>query len=108
MPPTNRPFTVRFTPAAAEDLEVACSYVSDRNQTAARALLERLEDAARRLGEFPDMGSPLSAEKFDFVAPGIRFLTVEPYVMFYRLSESEIAVLRVLHMRQDSLGELLG
>ena len=106
MAPTNRPLPVRFAPLAADDLEVAFAYVDDRDRAAALSLLGKLEDATCRLGEFPEMGAPLSADQFEFIAPGVRFVAVEPYTLFYRSHADAIVVLRILHSRRDALGAL--
>jgi plasmid stabilization system protein ParE len=59
------------------------------------------------LGELPEMGAPLSPEAYELLRPGIRFVVVEPYAVFYRTSDRTVTVLRVLHLRRDFLGELL-
>lgn len=98
---------VVLAPAAASDLDEAFAYVAERNRPAALESLARIEAAVRRLGEFPDMGSPLSPEEFELLQPGIRFAVVEPYAVFYRASGDAVTVLRILHLRRDFLGELL-
>ena len=99
---------VALTPAAADDLDEAFAYVAERNREAALDLLTRIETAVRALGDFPDMGAPLSPEEYELVEPGIRFVVVEPYAIFYRTSPDAVIALRVLHLRRDFLGELLG
>jgi toxin ParE1/3/4 len=99
---------VRFTPAAADDLDSAFAYVSEHDVAAAYALLSRLQQAVDRLADFPDMGVTLSPEEFELVTPGVRFIVVEPYVVFYRAADAAIVVLRILHSRRDFLSELLG
>lgn len=99
---------IRFTPAAADDLDEAFAYVTMRNRAAAASLLARIEQAVERLGELPEMGAPLAPEEFELVGPGVRFVVVEPYVIFYRVADAAVVILRVLHSRRDSLGELLG
>jgi len=99
---------VVLTRTAADDLDEAFAYVAERNREAALELLTRIETAVRTLGTFPGMGAPLSPEEFELVQPGIRFIAVEPYAIFYRASEGAVTVLRILHLRRDFLGELLG
>lgn len=99
---------VALTPAAADDLDEAFAYVAERNREAALDLLTRIETAVRTLGDLPDMGAPLSLEEYELVEPGIRFVVVEPYAIFYRTSADTVTVLRILHLRRDFLGELLG
>lgn len=105
-PERGRP--VVLTRAAADDLDEAFAYVAARHRTAALALLGRIESAVLQLGEFPDMGAPLSSGEYELLEPGIRFVVVEPYAVFYRASADAVTLLRVLHLRRDFLGELLG
>ena len=98
---------VALTPAAADDLDEAFAYVAERNRAAALESLARVEAAVRMLGEFPDMGAPLSPEEYELLQPGIRFVVVEPYAVFYRASAGAVTVLRILHLRRDFLGEML-
>ena len=58
------------------------------------------------LREFPLLGAPLVAAEDDPVEPGLRFVVVEPYLLFYRALEDDVVILRILHARRDSLGEL--
>jgi plasmid stabilization system protein ParE len=53
------------------------------------------------------MGAPLSPEEYELPRPGIRFVVVEPYAIFYRTTADAVIVLRILHLRRDFLGELL-
>jgi toxin ParE1/3/4 len=99
---------VVLTPTAADDLDEAFAYVAERNRRAAFDSLARIEAAVRMLGELPDMGAPLSPEEYELLRPGIRFVVVEPYAVFYRISAEAVTVLRILHLRRDFLGELLG
>jgi toxin ParE1/3/4 len=105
VPPSSR-LLVRFTSAAADDLDVAFAFVSERNRSASADLLARLREATDRLSAFPEIGTALPSEEFGFVAPGIRFVVVEPYLVFYRVTGDGVVVLRILHARQDSLGAL--
>jgi toxin ParE1/3/4 len=108
MPSRHRPLPVRMTPAAVEDLEVAFAYVEERNRRAAHELLSQFRETLSQLGEFPQIGAPLSPQEFELLEPGVRLVVVQPYVVFYRMRSDEVVVLRILHARRDSLGELLG
>ena len=99
---------VVLTRAAADDLDEAFAYVAERRRAAALALLDEIQSAVLRLGEFPDMGAPLSPDEYELLEPGTRFVVVEPYAIFYCVSGDAVTVLRILHVRRDFLGELLG
>jgi toxin ParE1/3/4 len=107
-PMADAPFAVVLTPAAAADIDEAFLYVAEHNAAAARELLARLVEGVERLRAFPLSGAPLPAVDDDPLAPGIRFLVLEPYLVFYRAFDTRAVVLRVLHTRRDGLGELLG
>ena len=97
-----------LTRTAADDLDGAFAYVAERSRPAALALLDEIQSAVLRLGRFPDMGVSLSPEEYELLEPGIRFVVAEPYAVFYRVSADAVTVLRILHVRRDFLGELLG
>ena len=60
------------------------------------------------MADCPDLGVTLSLEDYTLVTPGIRFLVVNPYVVYYRKIEDSVVILRILHSRRDYLDELLG
>jgi toxin ParE1/3/4 len=94
-------------PAATNDLDEAFAYVTQRNRGAAVSLLGRLRSGLETLGNRPGIGVMLSPEGFESLKTGIRFLVVEPYIVFYRESADRgVVVLRILHSRRDFLGEL--
>ncbi len=105
--PNRTPLPIRFTPLASDDLEEAFAYVETHDRPAASELLDRLRSSIGRLADFPNVGVALSSENYELVTPGVRFLTVEPYIVFYRSLDSGVVVLRILHSRRDALGELL-
>jgi toxin ParE1/3/4 len=108
MPSPNRHApSVRLMPAAANDLDEAFAYVSQRNRVAAVSLLGRLRSGLETIGNHPEIGVMLSPERLESLKPGIRFLAVEPYIVFYRESDRGVVVLRIMHSRRDFLGELL-
>ena len=108
MPGSRRPQPPRLTDAAAADLDEAFAYVGAQNRSAATELLVALRSAVERLADLPDLGVMLSPEDFTLVTSGIRFLVVEPYVVYYRKIEDGVVILRILHSRRDYLDELLG
>ncbi|TCI00696.1 type II toxin-antitoxin system RelE/ParE family toxin [Roseococcus sp. SYP-B2431] len=81
---------------ALRDLEAARTHIARDRPGAARALMELVLRAARRLAEFPASGRQGRR-------PGTRELVVArtPYLVAYRVRGEVIAVLRVLHRRQQ-------
>jgi toxin ParE1/3/4 len=61
----------------------------------------QLHHAMRPLLDFPERGWPR-----DEYFPGCRGLPVEQHVVFYRLTDDEVVVVRVLHGSQDAVGKV--
>lgn len=53
------------------------------------------------------MGTPLSS-KYDSVPENIRFLVISKQMVFYKVTESGIEIIRVLDGRTDYLVHLFG
>lgn len=81
---------------AADALEAAQTYYHGLNPIAARMLARRIVEAARRLGESPQIGRPGLRE-------GTREWVVSrtPYVLVYRASAQVVEILHVWHAAQD-------
>lgn len=84
---------VRMSPRAAAWLsdEIAC--LAERNHAAARAVLQRIRDAQRRLAEWPGIARPGHL-------PGTRRLVVGAYVLTTRQSDGAIGIVAIRHGRQ--------
>jgi toxin ParE1/3/4 len=83
---------VAFTPQASADLETIHSYISQfRPREADRMVGEILRVCRNVIASYPDCGT-----KCDEIAPGLRYFTVERYIVFFRLT-SQVEVLRILH-----------
>lgn len=91
---TERRFT--RTAEAEEELIGLWVYVAADNEPAADRLLERIEEACRRLAEFPELGAA-----HDEVRPGLRLLPVGSYLLLYRRTEEGIELVRVVHGARD-------
>jgi toxin ParE1/3/4 len=61
----------------------------------------RLYDAMRSLRDYPERGR----EREEYF-PGCRGLVVERHVVFYRLTDDEVVVVRILHGSQDATDEV--
>ncbi|AOH86598.1 addiction module antitoxin [Sphingomonas panacis] len=69
-------------------------YIADRNPAAAERLADRFEDAVDRLPDHPHVHRPGRVS-------GTREAIVHPnYIIIYRVGESVIEVVAVLHARQ--------
>jgi toxin ParE1/3/4 len=78
-----------------KDLDALVDYIAQDNPAAALGMLDRIEQHVEHLREHPEMG------RFGRVK-GTRELVVPktPYIVVYRLTETEAVLLRVLHGAQ--------
>jgi toxin ParE1/3/4 len=84
------------TQEAEQDLVQIEDYIGKDNPSAAVRFVQRLTDRFAQLAEFPGIGR----ERVEY-ARGLRSVTEGDYVIFYRLKESNLEILRVLHGRRD-------
>lgn len=84
------------TDRAEADLEEILDYIEDRNPAAAERLAEAIDRRCESLGR-----SPGSGRMRDELAPGMRSVVVEKYVVFYRVTPSAVEVIRILHGGRD-------
>lgn len=89
---------VRFSNQALADLEDIDAYIGARNPTAARRVINRIEELCFALGEMPGLGRPSEVE-------GARKLLVPewPYKIIYEIAAEpdRIIVLRIYHGARD-------
>jgi toxin ParE1/3/4 len=64
---------------AEQDLESILDYLNERSPQAAEHLVSLIEERCQLLGQFPEMGRIR-----DELAPGLRSIVLEKYVLFYR------------------------
>lgn len=89
---------VRWTPAAAADLQHISDYLKDHHPHYRRPTMRKLYEAIRSLTAAPYRGR-LGREE------GTREILFPPlpYVAVYRVKEESIEVLRIYHTAQDRL-----
>ena len=91
-------FQLVIAPAARDDLTDIYHYgLSQWGQAQSEHYLSRIKDQLRLLTRQPRMGGIKRPE----LLPGARSLAVARHVLFYRLNENRIEIIRVLHGRQD-------
>jgi toxin ParE1/3/4 len=90
MPPVIR------TDNAERDLTQILEYLDGHSPKAADEFAKAIDDRCELLQEFPEMGRPREE-----LAPGLRCEPVKGHVLFYRVTESAIEVLRILHSSRD-------
>ena len=87
---------IRWTPAAAKDLEEISDYLEQRHPQYQRATISKLYEEVRSLRLWPNRGRHGREE-------GTRELLFPPlpYVAVYRITEDTIEVLRIFHGARD-------
>jgi plasmid stabilization system protein ParE len=86
---------VRITDPAKADLSDIRLYLQSQSPAAARKMGRKLRDACLSLADFPGRNRV-------GIVPGTREnVAVWPYVIVYRVTETEVQILRVWHNAQD-------
>jgi toxin ParE1/3/4 len=86
----------RFSAPARQDLRQIKNYMAQFSLSAASRFLDAFEEKCRLLADFPEMGRSRQE-----IAPSLRSLPVDKYVIFYRPIENGIQVERVLSGYRD-------
>jgi addiction module RelE/StbE family toxin len=83
---------VRYTETALIEIDEIFEYISERNASAAKRVVARVEQTIRNLGDFPEM-----AQASD--EPGVRRMPVSryPFIVLYTISADEVVILHVRH-----------
>jgi toxin ParE1/3/4 len=93
---------IRWLLTALDRLAAVRAHIGEENPRAAAHVADRIEQSVARLATFPNSGRPGSV-------PGTREIVISglPYLLVYRVVESEVQVLRLFHDREDrQLGRL--
>lgn len=88
---------LKWTHLAIADLINITKSISQNNPPAAYSMLKSIKEEVERLEDFPKSGRMVP----EFQIPTLREVIVPPYRIVYRLTGSDIHILRVYHSRQD-------
>jgi toxin ParE1/3/4 len=89
-------YEVKISPLADGDLLSIWDFISQENPLAAERLLERIGDRIDSLSRFPERGKPMT-----HIVSGARCLIESRYLIFYRILDDEVEVVRVVHGSMD-------
>ncbi len=93
---------LRLTPTALRDLEDIWIYTAQQwGEAQAAHYLDELDACFKALA-----ASPLSAPICDHIRPGYRRQRVERHTVYYKVENTVVVVVRVLHERMDVLRHL--
>jgi toxin ParE1/3/4 len=84
------------TDRAEQDLTEILEYLEEHSPTAAEQLAETIDERCAMLGQLPLMG-----RSRDDLALGLRSIAIRPYVLFYRVTDESVQVIRILHGKRD-------
>ena len=85
-----------FSPRARKDFSDILDYIGETSPDSALDFVTRLQLMCDRLAEMPELG-----RKRDDLLPGIRGFPVERYIIFYRILEGGVEIIRVVHGARD-------
>ncbi|ACK71607.1 plasmid stabilization system [Gloeothece citriformis PCC 7424] len=95
-------YRIKKRPQVIRDLIELATYIAENNLEASEQFLRAAEETFQQLAKLPMMGkicqfkNPLLTNIRQQAVKGFR-----RYLIFYRLSESEIEIVRVLHGSRD-------
>lgn len=88
---------VDWLPAALDDLDAACAFVARESPSYAATLARVVLDKAHELSEFADRGRVVP----ELRAERLRELFVHRYRLVYRVEETAVVVLAIIHGARD-------
>jgi len=91
-------FLIVLSEDAARDLDDAWDYLArEESVNAADTILREIAKTYKLLSAWPLLG-----RKRDNLSPGARSLPVNPYIIFYRITEDTVRIIRILHQSRDT------
>jgi toxin ParE1/3/4 len=89
--------TVIWSPEAEQDLfDISAYLTAEASGRTAENCLREIDGACQRIRI-----RPLSGRARSELMSGLRSVLVHPYIVFYRVAEPAIEIVRVLHQRRD-------
>lgn len=85
-----------LAPSTIRDLDRLSQHFLETNVEAGERLFKALNQKFYNLTQFPNLG-----KQYPQLDPHIRGLLVEKYIIFYRVTEIQVEIVRVVDGRQD-------
>ena len=92
-------YKVEFLQSAIDDLEEIVLYIANNSPKSAMELHDKIIGSATRLEEFPSLGRLIPDKKLR--EKGFRLIVIDKYLLFYKIYNEEINILRVLRGDRD-------
>ena len=81
---------------ASQDLNEIADYFAENHLEAGERFFQSFNRKCQQLAAFPNSGKSYAA-----IRPGLRGLSLEGYIIFYRILDDGIEILRVVSGRRD-------
>ncbi|MBF2078189.1 MAG: type II toxin-antitoxin system RelE/ParE family toxin [Synechococcales cyanobacterium T60_A2020_003] len=81
---------------ASQDLNEIADYFAETSLEAGERFFLTFAQKCRQLVAFPNSG-----KSYAYIRPGLRGLSIDGYIIFYRVLDDGIEILRVLSGRRD-------
>ena len=85
-----------LAPSTIRDLNRLSDYFLETNVEAGERLFKAFNQQFYNLTQFPNLGKP-----YPHLNPNIRGLLVEKYIIFYRVTMTQVEIVRIVDGRQD-------
>lgn len=92
-------YKVIFLRPALDDLEEIVLYIAKDSKTSALKMHDKIIDSTNRLETFPKLGLLVPDRKMS--ESGFRLLVIDKYLLFYKIYDDEINILRILRGARD-------
>jgi toxin ParE1/3/4 len=86
----------RIAPSASQDLDRISEYYMSRSIEAGERIFQEFNRKCQNLLQFPNMG-----RSYSHIAPQLRGLPLDGYIIFYEVTEEEVTILHVVSGSQD-------
>jgi len=98
---------IKYSNKALIDLIDIEKYIKEELESpvAAKNTITKITKKIRLLEEFPELGAPLSS--IVDIENDYRYLVCENYLAFYRISETNVLIIRIIYGKRDYLKILL-
>lgn len=92
-------YKVEFLQSAIYDLEEIVLYIAKDSPKSAMEFHDKIIESASRLEEFSNLGRAVPDKKLK--ESGFRVIIIDNYLLFYKIYDKEINILRVLRGDRD-------
>ena len=95
-----------FSPKASEDLDSIKEYIENelKSPIAANNRIIEILDAIDQLAIFPELGTSLKGKVISL--PHYRYLSVANNIIFYKIEQDKVQIIRILGSKTDYLRNL--